>query len=377
MYEIKDWKKTFENARSRQLKRLDWIQFPAGVDSNGSIELASLEDEGLIAESVFNRLCQWTATHPPQLRGKLCRSDGRELSVNQIATHIRVKAETVRKSIELLTSPEVGWIIKREKEDPMFRSTHEEDLDEQPTPENPALDYGTPERLPVDTSGPIPFGIEADAIEELDWLRIEAAFVAAWNTKQGLGLLVTPQVMTAANQRVFQTRCRTPGWLALAEKAINKFPTPWHTANAPQKLTLKKFMEDEEAAAAIAEGGRYSGTGKDVSAKSVDKTANTTAASQKAHESRTASDRAKTEREKLYRTKLADKWGADSGLLTDKDIADLDQKYPSYGLYGLKITGTKKNAAASMNRLYVAKLHEVMEVDSGGKSFAETEGERL
>lgn len=375
MYEIRAWKKTFENARSRPLKTLDWIQCPAGVGSNGCIELMSLGDDGVKAFGVFILLCQWTAKLPSHLRGRLCRSDGQPLCIEKLATHVRVKPESMAAALELLSTKEVGWIVKRETEDPMFRSTHDEDLNEQPTPENPAINYDTPERLPVDTSGPIPFGLSADVIETADMLRVEAAFLTAWHSRPGVAP-VSGLKMAAATVRVFRERCFEPGWLAQAEAALKLIPPPYHVGTK-KLFPLKALIDDPESALLIASGSKYAWNGKkDTPSKPSDKTHGTTAASQRTHEISTASDKARTERERAYRARLAEKWGADAGLLTDKDIADLDAKQPSFGLYGLKITGTKKNAAASMTRLYVAKLHEVMEVDSGGKSFTDTEQER-
>ena len=107
---ISGWKETFENAGTRKLKQLLWYPCPAGVDSSGYVALMSHGTPGVIAFGVFQAICQWSATSIPGVRGRVARSDGRDISVRQLATLLRIDQTTVSDAIELLTSPEVGWL---------------------------------------------------------------------------------------------------------------------------------------------------------------------------------------------------------------------------------------------------------------------------
>ena len=108
MWKIKNWNDTFENADTRKRVRLGWFLCPTGVDSSGYIELMSHGTDGVQAFGVFLALCQWSATCLPVVRGLCARSDGRSLSVRQIASILRIHEEIVGKAFALLSSQDVN-----------------------------------------------------------------------------------------------------------------------------------------------------------------------------------------------------------------------------------------------------------------------------
>lgn len=110
LYAIVKWSETFETHDTRKRMRLGWFQCPSGIDSHGLLELTALGNRGLVAFAVFVLLCQWTATLPKGVRGKLCRSDGTPMTVEQIARQIRLDVDTVRDALELLSSQQIRWI---------------------------------------------------------------------------------------------------------------------------------------------------------------------------------------------------------------------------------------------------------------------------
>ena len=124
MYRIKNWNKIFENADSRKRQRLGYFCCPSGNDSQGYIELMSLGERGMMAYAVFMGICQWSATCVPQVRGTCARSDGRALTSRQIATTIRMPIETVDAALELLSSPDVGWIEVEKTEENQQSADH-------------------------------------------------------------------------------------------------------------------------------------------------------------------------------------------------------------------------------------------------------------
>ncbi len=47
MLRIRDWSKLYENNRTRELKRLDWVPVPNRLDGDGYTELLDHPDGGL------------------------------------------------------------------------------------------------------------------------------------------------------------------------------------------------------------------------------------------------------------------------------------------------------------------------------------------
>ena len=115
MLVIRKWQQTFENADTRKRVRLGWFHCPSGVDSAGYIELMSHGEKGLQALGVFIAICQWSATCVPEVRGMLVRSDGRELSIRQLSSMLRIPEKLVQEAVDLLSSADVGWLVSAEQ----------------------------------------------------------------------------------------------------------------------------------------------------------------------------------------------------------------------------------------------------------------------
>jgi hypothetical protein len=115
MMEIAKWNETFENADTRKRQRLGWLFIPTGCDSNGYLSLVA-QDGGFEAFGIFLAICQWSATQPRELRGKLVRTNGAPLTEKDIAVRIRAEACQVSAALNLLTSNDVGWIVEDDSE---------------------------------------------------------------------------------------------------------------------------------------------------------------------------------------------------------------------------------------------------------------------
>lgn len=113
MMEIAKWNETFENADTRKRQRLGWLFIPTGCDSNGYLSLVAQEG-GFEAFGIFLAICQWSATQPRELRGKLVRTNGAPLTEKDISVRIRAEACQVSAALKLLTSNDVGWITSDE-----------------------------------------------------------------------------------------------------------------------------------------------------------------------------------------------------------------------------------------------------------------------
>jgi hypothetical protein len=111
MLVIKRWNETFETADTRKRQRLGWFMNPSGCESAGYIELMSYGQDGIMAFAVFQAICQWSATNRQEVRGRLARSDGSAINVRQLSAFIRMPPDVVQKAIDLLMTPDVGWIL--------------------------------------------------------------------------------------------------------------------------------------------------------------------------------------------------------------------------------------------------------------------------
>jgi len=110
MMEIAKWNETFENADTRKRQRLGWLLVPTGCDSNGYLSLVA-QDGGFEAFGIFLAICQWSATQPRELRGKLVRTNGAPLTEKDISVRIRAEVCQVSAALKLLTCNDVGWIV--------------------------------------------------------------------------------------------------------------------------------------------------------------------------------------------------------------------------------------------------------------------------
>lgn len=108
---IAKWNETFEDAKSRKLVSMRYLQMPLDINSNGYINLMACGEAGLKAYGVFLGICQLSAARRPEHRGKVCRSDGSPLSEKQLASHLRIALGNLSAALELLKSDDIAWII--------------------------------------------------------------------------------------------------------------------------------------------------------------------------------------------------------------------------------------------------------------------------
>ncbi len=106
-YRIKDWDDTFEDFRSRAVKDLHWVPFPIRQDSEAFLTLLG-SPEGREAYAVFITLVQIAARCP--VRGRLEDEKG-DLTPQRISLRLRIPVPVVQAAIDLLRSPEIGWLV--------------------------------------------------------------------------------------------------------------------------------------------------------------------------------------------------------------------------------------------------------------------------
>ena len=113
MYEINKWDERFETAHTRKRQRLGWYMAPSGTDSKGYRKLMRNGKEGITALGVFSALCQYTATLPKELRGRLANSDGSPMDIEDISEITRMEVADIRHASGMLVA--CGWLTLMDK----------------------------------------------------------------------------------------------------------------------------------------------------------------------------------------------------------------------------------------------------------------------
>ena len=113
MFEINKWDDRFETAHTRKRQRLGWYLAPSGNDSKGYRKLMRSGKDGIIALGVFSALCQYTATLPKELRGKLCNSDSSPMDIEDISEITRMEVADIRHASGMLVA--CGWLALMDK----------------------------------------------------------------------------------------------------------------------------------------------------------------------------------------------------------------------------------------------------------------------
>jgi len=119
-YRIKDWDKHFENNRTKELRRLDWVPIPIKQDGDGYTELLS-HRHGAAHFGVWIALVEIAAKCSP--RGSLLRSGGIEHTPSTLARISRMPSRVILTAIERLVS--IGWL---ECYDPSEESYEESEI---------------------------------------------------------------------------------------------------------------------------------------------------------------------------------------------------------------------------------------------------------
>lgn len=113
LYSIRDWGKSFENNRTRELKKLDWVPIPNKQDGDGYTELLDLSD-GVSIFGTWIILIQIASKCVP--RGTLIRDSGEPHTSHSLARMSRVPAGLITRSLEILVV--LRWVESVPYENP-------------------------------------------------------------------------------------------------------------------------------------------------------------------------------------------------------------------------------------------------------------------
>lgn len=114
VYKIKDWNEVFEKFDTRRLKLgLSYVTWPTSQDSEGFLFL-SRSPEGHIALAMFGALVQLAGKRKQGQRGVLADDSGKPITADRYSNRFGLPIEHARAAWNLLTSPQVGWLVPLE-----------------------------------------------------------------------------------------------------------------------------------------------------------------------------------------------------------------------------------------------------------------------
>lgn len=119
-YRIKDWDSTYENNRSRTVKVLQWVAIPNRHDGEG-FKLVMQHARASEIFTAFVLILQVASRCQP--RGSLVR-DGRPHDAASLALKTGGRSEWFELALEVLSSPEIGWIESFEEPDSQANARH-------------------------------------------------------------------------------------------------------------------------------------------------------------------------------------------------------------------------------------------------------------
>ena len=116
LYQIKDWNEHFENNKSREREKCSFCCVPNKQDGLGYGSLLSMPD-GEAMYGAFVAVVLVCSKHK-QRKGWITDNgmhDGCPLTARQLSVKCRFSAETIQKMLDVISSNEVGWIVRIEK----------------------------------------------------------------------------------------------------------------------------------------------------------------------------------------------------------------------------------------------------------------------
>lgn len=153
LYRIKDWSTRFENNRTRELKKLDWVPTPNRHDGDGYTSLlAHKNGEALFGawNAILQVASRCNGTIPQEgavstaggcgRRGTLIQDSGKPHDAASISRRTRFSESTIKTALDVLSSKDVGWLE-------VIEITNENEV--------PAGGCGNPAASP-DSTAPIP-----------------------------------------------------------------------------------------------------------------------------------------------------------------------------------------------------------------------------
>lgn len=115
MLRIKGWEQ-YENSRTRQYDKLDWVPVPNTMDGDGYTALLD-HKHGAAHLAAWYTLLAVASRRPRGLRGTLLRDCGKPHDAHSLSRMTRIPAAIYQEAIPRLLSPEIGWLEEFQQAD--------------------------------------------------------------------------------------------------------------------------------------------------------------------------------------------------------------------------------------------------------------------
>lgn len=107
LYKIRDWNEKYENNRTRELKKLDWLPIPNKQDGDG-YTLVMEHKDGAAIFGAWIACAQIASRCEP--RGTLLRDGKKPHDSASISRMSRIPVKIIEAMLELVSSPDVNWL---------------------------------------------------------------------------------------------------------------------------------------------------------------------------------------------------------------------------------------------------------------------------
>lgn len=107
LYQIRDWDRTYENNRTRELKQLAWVPIPNKQDGDGYTAIMSLEN-GPAIFGAWIACVQIASRCDP--RGTLVRDGGKPHDSHSLARMSRMPAGLIEEMLSALSGEDINWL---------------------------------------------------------------------------------------------------------------------------------------------------------------------------------------------------------------------------------------------------------------------------
>src|ERR1700761_5016602 len=107
LYKIRDWNEKYENNRTRELKKLDWLPIPNKQDGDG-YTLVMEQPDGAAIFGAFIACAQIASRCDP--RGTLLRDCKKPHDSASLSRMSRFPAEVIERMLTVASSNEVNWL---------------------------------------------------------------------------------------------------------------------------------------------------------------------------------------------------------------------------------------------------------------------------
>lgn len=104
---VRNWNETFENNRTREMQRMDWVPVSNRHDTHGFNTIISKAD-GTALYGAWMLILQVASKCRP--RGVLFRAPGIPHNAESIATITRADGRIIQRALDILLEEEIGWL---------------------------------------------------------------------------------------------------------------------------------------------------------------------------------------------------------------------------------------------------------------------------